>query len=169
MQKNSLLPVIEAFGSWETNSETLSDFKANRLLGLRLTISLGDPAYFAKKETARAEASMAASRLDEARKQVSVEVAGALNNYNAARESLPVAKETMEKARQSLELFRPLYRQGRQSVLEVLRAQSSVLQAEAAYYETLYKLNLFHAQTLLASETLDTAAVADMSNMLSRR
>jgi outer membrane protein TolC len=169
MQKKSVLPVVEAFGSWETNSESLSDFKSNRLVGLRLTMPLGDPAYFAKKETARAEASMATSRLDEARKQATIEVAEAFNNYNAAKESLPVAKETLEKAKQSLELFRPLYRQGRQSVLEVLRAQASVLQAEAAYYETLYKLNLYHAQTLLACETLDTAAVAEMSNKLGRK
>jgi outer membrane protein TolC len=166
MQKNALLPVVEAFGTWEANSESLSDFRSNRLLGLRLTVPLGDPAYFAKKDAARAEASMAASRLDEARRRASIEVAESLNNYDAARESLPVAKETLEKAKQSLELFRPLYRQGRQSVLEVLRAQASVLQAEAAYYETIYKLNLYHAQTLMASETLDAAAVVEMSNKL---
>jgi outer membrane protein len=168
MQANSVLPVVEAFGSWETNSQSLSDFKDNRMLGLRLTIPLGDPGYFARKETARAQSDMAMSRLAEARRQAGLEVADALNNYNAARETLPVAKETVEKARQSLELFRPLYRQGRQSVLEVLRAQASVLQAEAAYYETLYKLNLYHAQLLLASETLDTAAVNEMSAGLSK-
>jgi cobalt-zinc-cadmium efflux system outer membrane protein len=166
MQKNSVLPTVEAFGTWETNSESLSDFKSNRLVGLRMSIPLGDPAYFAKKDAAGAQAAMAASRVEEARRQAAVEVAEALDGYSAARESLPVAKETVEKARQSLELFRPLYRQGRQSVLEVLRAQASVLQAEAAYYETLYKLNLYHAQTLLASETLDAAAVKDMSDKL---
>jgi len=168
MQKNSVLPVVEAFGTWETNSQSLSDFKSNRLLGLRLTIPLGDPAYFAKKDAAKAEAAMTASRVDEARKQASIELSEALSNYSAAKESLPVAKETLEKARQSLELFRPLYRQGRQSVLEVLRAQASVLQAEAAYYETMYKLNLYHAQTLLASETLDAAAIKDMSDKLGK-
>ncbi len=167
-QKNSVLPAVEAFGTWEVNSESLSDFRDNRLLGVRFTLPIGDPAYFAKQETSRAEASMARSRLDEARRQASLELAEAMNNYRAARESLPVAKETLEKASQSLELFRPLYRQGRQSVLEVLRAQASVLQAEAAYQETLYKLNLFHAQALLASETLDAAAVKDMSDKLGR-
>jgi len=167
-QKNSLLPVVEAFGTWEVNSESLSDFRDNRLLGVRFSLPIGDPAYFARKEASRAEASMARSRLDEARRQASIELAEAMNNYRAARESLPVAKETLEKAGKSLELFRPLYRQGRQSVLEVLRAQASVLQAEAAYQETLYKLNLFHAQALLASETLDAAAVSDMSAKLGR-
>lgn len=166
MQKDSVLPVVEAFGSWEANSKSLSDFRGNRLLGIRLNMPLGDPGYFAKKDGAKAEAAMADSRLKEARKQATVEVAEALNNYNAARESLPVAKETVVKASQSLELFRPLYRQGRQSVLEVLRAQASVLQAEAAYYETIYKLHLYHAQTLLASETLDAAAVKEMSDKL---
>jgi len=166
MQENSVLPVVEAFGSWEANSESLSDFRSNRLLGLRLTVPLGDPAYFAKKNAARAEAAMAAGRLDEARKQASTELSEAFSGYNAAAQSLPVAKETVEKARQSLELFRPLYRQGRQSVLEVLRAQASVLQAEAGYYETIYKINLYHAQILLASEKLDTASIKEMSDKL---
>jgi len=115
------------------------------------------------------EVAMAASRLDEARKNAGIELAEALNNYKAAEESLPIAKETLEKAGQSLELFRPLYRQGRQSVLEVLRAQASVLQAEAGYYETLYKINLYHAQTLLASETLDGAAIKEMSDKLGKQ
>jgi len=166
MQENSVLPVVEAFGAWETNSESFSDFKSNRLVGLRVTVPLGDPAYFARKNAASAEASMAQSRLDEARKQAKVETEEALNNYQAAAESLPIARETLAKARQSYELFVPLYRQGRQSVLEVLRAKASVLQAEAAYYETLYKLNLYHAQTLLASETLDAAAIKEMSEKL---
>jgi outer membrane protein TolC len=166
MQKNSVLPVVEAFGTWETNSESLSDFRDNRMLGLRLTIPIGDPTYYARLDVAKAEAAMARSRAAEARKQADLEISEALNNYMAAGESLPVAKETVAKAKQSLELFRPLYRQGRQSVLEVLRAQASVLQAEAAYYETLYKLNLYRAQSLLASETLDTAAVKDISDKL---
>lgn len=166
MQKNSVLPVVEAFGSWETNSESLSDFRGNRLLGLRLTVPLGDPAYFARRDAAGAEAAMARARLEEARLNAGVEAAEALNNYKAAAESLPVARETVEKARQSLELFRPLYRQGRQSVLEVLRAQASVLQAEAALAETVYKLNLYRAQALLASERLDAAAVKEISDKL---
>ncbi|OGR77055.1 MAG: hypothetical protein A2X32_07165 [Elusimicrobia bacterium GWC2_64_44] len=165
-QKNSVLPVVEAFGTWETNSESLSDFKSNRLLGLRLTVPIGDPAYYARRDAAAADTAMARARLDEARRAADTEVAEALSNYRAAAESLPVAKETVERARQSLELFRPLYRQGRQSVLEVLRAQASVLQAEGAYYETLYKLNLYRAQALLASESLDAAAVKEISDKL---
>ncbi|MDD2805162.1 MAG: TolC family protein [Elusimicrobiales bacterium] len=165
-QKNSVLPVLEAFGTWETNSESLSDFKSNRLLGLRLTVPIGDPSYYAKRDAAAADTAMARARLDEARRAADTEVAEALGNYRAAAESLPVAKETVEKASQSLELFRPLYRQGRQSVLEVLRAQAAVLQAEGAYYETLYKLNLYRAQALLAAESLDAAAVKDISDKL---
>lgn len=169
MQANSVLPVVEAFGAWETNSESLSEFKGNRLLGLRFTIPVGDPSYYAKKDSAGAETAMAQSRLDEARLQASIELAEAVNNYSTAEESLPVAKETLEKATQSLELFRPLYRQGRQSVLEVLRAQALVLQAEAAYYETIYKAHLYHAQMLLASETLDAAAIKEMSEVLAEK
>ncbi|HOI41794.1 MAG TPA: TolC family protein, partial [Elusimicrobiales bacterium] len=70
---------------------------------------------------------------------------------------------THEKARQSLELFRPLYRQGRQSVMEVLRAEQAVLEAKSAYYENLFKINLFYAQLRLASETLDDKAVSEIA------
>ncbi|HBA59248.1 MAG TPA: hypothetical protein DCZ92_00205 [Elusimicrobia bacterium] len=166
VQSGSYLPVVEAFGSWETNSESLSDFRGSRLVGIKLTVLLGDPAYFAKKDAASARSAMARSRLDEARRRADTEALEAASGYLAAKESLPVAKETLEKASQSLELFRPLYRQGRQSVLEVLRAEASVLQAEAAYYETLYKLHLYHAQALLAAELLDENAVAEMSAKL---
>jgi outer membrane protein len=166
MQAHSVLPTVEAFGAWEANSASLSDFRSNRLVGLRLSVPIGDPAYFAKKDAAGAEAAMAASRAAEARRQAALDVTEAFENYKAAKESLPVAKETVEKAQQSLELFRPLYRQGRQSVLEVLRAQAAVLQAQAEYYQAVYKLHLYHAQTLLASETLDAAAITDMSAKL---
>ncbi len=168
-QQDSVLPTIQAFGAWETNSNSLSEFKGNRLLGVRLTMPIGDPAYFAKKDQAQAAADEARTRADEARKQAGIELAEAIDDYSAAKEALPVAEETVKKAEKSLELFRPLYRQGRQSVLEVLRAQASVLQAQAAYYETLYKLNLYHAQALLASETLDASAVQFMSDKLGTR
>ena len=167
-QADSRLPVVEAFGAWEANSASLSDFRSNRLLGIKFTVPLGDPAYYAKKEAAAARSAMARSRTEEARRQADMEIAEALSNYSAAKDSLPITKETLQKARQSLELFRPLYRQGRQSVLEVLRAEASVMQAEAAYYETLYKLHLYHAQALLAAEMLDDKAVADMSATLAK-
>lgn len=165
-QKDSILPTVQAFGAWETNSNSLSEFKGNRMLGVRLTMPIGDPAYFAKADRAKAEAAQAGTRADEARKQAGIELEEAIDDYNAAKEALPVAEETVRKAEKSLELFRPLYRQGRQSVLEVLRAQASVLQAQAAYYETFYKLNLYHTQALLASETLDASAVQFMSDKL---
>jgi outer membrane protein TolC len=166
-QKNSILPVIETFGSWEINSKSLSDFNSSRIVGLRMTISLGDPAYFAKKEAAEAERYMSEIRLQEAQKQAIIEATEAWNNYTTTIENIKIAKETLKKARQSLEIFLPLYRQGRQSVLEVLRAKASVLQAEASYYENIYKLHLFYAKLLLTEEKLNEQAVEEMSLKLS--
>lgn len=164
LQKNSILPVVEAFGVLEANSASLSDFKSASLYGLRLTLPIGDPGW-----SARSRAASAGLRAQEAetaglRRRAAAEVASAWQSYMGAVESARDAALTHEKARQSLELFRPLYRQGRQSVMEVLRAEQAVLEARAAWYENLFKINLFYAQLRLASETLDDKAVSEIAS-----
>lgn len=169
IQKNSLLPVVEAFGSWETNSNNLSDFKSNRILGLRISVPVGDPTYFAKKDLAKAEISSAENKLSETYKQAKIELTEAYRNYYTAKENLPIAKETVEKAQKSYDLFLPLYRQGRQSVLEVLRAKATLLQAQANYYETIYKIHLYYAQILLATERMNMENIKEISLLISNR
>jgi hypothetical protein len=48
--------------------------------------------------------------------------------------------------------------------MEVLRAEQAVLEAKAAWYENLFKINLFYAQLRLAAETLDSSAVAGIAS-----
>jgi len=166
---NSLLPVVEAFGTLEANSRTSADLRGNHLLGLRISVPLGDPGYFARKAAAAAASSSALSRLEHARVQAETERASALANYRTAVEGLAISRETLRNARLSLDLFRPLYRQGRQSVLETLRAQAAVFQAETAYYENLHRIALYHAQALPAVDALDDNAVARISASLSAK
>ena len=165
-QKGSLLPSVEAFGSLETNSRTMSGFRSSALGGIRLSMPIGDPGYFARRRAAGAEAEAASSRAADAARVARVELAEARAGYEAALAALPVARATVDKARQSYELFRPLYRQGRQSVLEVLRARAALLEAEAGYSEQVYKLHLYRAAALLAAERLDDAALAGIAAAL---
>ncbi|KAF0125806.1 MAG: tolC [Elusimicrobia bacterium] len=164
LQKNSILPVVEAFGVLETNSERLSAFSSSNLYGVRLTLPLGDPGYSARSRAASARLDQQRAGTAGLRRQTAGEVASAWQNYMGAVESARDAALTHEKARKSLDLFRPLYRQGRQSVMEVLRAERAVLEAKAAWYENLFKINLFYAQLRLASETLDTSAVGEIAS-----
>ncbi|MDQ7774294.1 MAG: TolC family protein [Elusimicrobiales bacterium] len=169
LQKNSILPTVEAFGVLETNSERLSDFSSSNLYGVRLALPLGDPGRSSRRKAAEARIGQQRAEAGGLRRQAAGEVAAAWQNYMGAVESARDAALTHEKARQSLELFRPLYRQGRQSVMEVLRAERAVLEARAAWYENLFKINLFYAQLRLASETLDGSAVAEIASATAAR
>ncbi|MEF3279854.1 MAG: TolC family protein [Elusimicrobiota bacterium] len=167
--KNSILPTIQIFGSLEVNSKELSDFNSNHLAGIRIIMPIGDPGYFAKKELAKNETFIAREKLLEAKKQAIIDANESLINYKIAKKNIDIAKQTTEKAKQSLALLLPLYRQGRQSVLEVLRAQSMVMQSEASYYESLYKIHLFYAKILLVAEELNENTISEISDKLSTK
>ncbi|HBE87833.1 MAG TPA: hypothetical protein DDW67_01645, partial [Elusimicrobia bacterium] len=164
LQKNSILPTVEAFGVLETNSERLSDFSSSNLYGVRLNLPLGDPGRSSRHRAAEARITQQRAETAGLRRRAAGEVASAWQSYMGAVESARDSALTHEKARKSLELFRPLYRQGRQSVMEVLRAEQAVLEAKAAWYENLFKINLFYAQLRLAAETLDSSAVAGIAS-----
>ena len=65
-----------------------------------------------------------------------------------------------------MELFRPLYRQGRQSVLEVLRAEDALAQAELAVVDARKGLFAGWAGLRQAAGTLDAQAVAALDAAL---
>jgi len=56
-----------------------------------------------------------------------------------------------------------MYRQGKQSVMEVLRAEATLLELKAAHFENLYKMHLYYAQTMLAAEMLDDNTITQIS------
>jgi len=159
----SLLPKVEAFGTLETDTKDFNGNPWNKIFGVRASLPLGDPAYPSRRS--RAQASLEASRAEAARAQenVLIEVSQVYEGYKGVRESLPIAKDTVDKARQSLELFRPLYREGRQSIMEVLRAEEGLAKAQSAYLESLYDLHAGRARLLLAAGSLDGQAVRDLS------
>ena len=158
----SLLPKVEAFGAMETDTKDFNGNPWNKIFGVRASLPLGDPAFPSRR--ARAQASLEASRAETQRVQegVRIEVAQVYQGYKGVRESLPLTKDTVEKAKQSLELFRPLYREGRQSIMEVLRAEEGMAKAQAAHLESLYGLHAGRARLLLAAGSLNSQTVHDI-------
>ena len=77
-----------------------------------------------------------------------------------------ISRDMRDKAALSLELFMPLYRQGRQSIIEVLRAEAALLEAEAAYLEAVYKTHLYYARTILESEKISGETLAPVAAAL---
>jgi outer membrane protein TolC len=162
----SLLPKVEAFGAMETDTDEFNGNPWNKMFGVRASLPLGDPAYPSRR--ARAQASLEASRAEtqQAQESVRIELSQVYQTYLGVRASLPIAKDTVDKAKQSLELFRPLYREGRQSIMEVLRAEEGLAKAESSCLEDLYNLHAGRARLLLAAGILDGPAVREIEQSL---
>ncbi|MEW6012550.1 MAG: TolC family protein, partial [Elusimicrobiota bacterium] len=103
---------------------------------------------------------------DEVRK-ISDEIEKTYSDMLSAYESMKIAKNAVLNAENSLELFKPLYRQGKQSIMEVLRAESNLLQAKASYYEAIFKYNLFYAKLRYLTQTLDERFIKDLTDKIS--
>lgn len=168
VEKNSILPQVEAFGAFYGNSGAINSMKTSGIYGLRMTLPLGDPSYFARKEKSMALARGAGEDYAAKVKKAATELDVSCRDYYSALNSAKLSQDTSEKAKQSLELFRPLYRQGKQSIMEVLRAENSFFQARASYYEAVYKTHLFYLQTLFYAEKLDDSALERVENNLKK-
>lgn len=162
----SLLPTVDAFAAVNNSADGFNSGAASRLVGVRATLLFGDPAYGSRRARAAADeaaaSAAAAGAEDAARGEVLARAAG-LRGLAAA---LPELSEALARARESLDRVRPLYREGRQSVLEVLRAEEAVARLEEARLETLYRQRAEWASLRAAQGLFDAGAVAVLSRSL---
>lgn len=166
LEENSSLPQVGAFASLTSNTGNFSTNPIRQIAGVGMTIPFGDFARSARveeREAARRQAENAALAL---RDGVVVQLAQYYRDYESALAVLPQAEESVADAERSLELFKPLFRQGRQSVLEVARAESALMNARAARAEAIFKLHSFYTALLFLSGRLDGAAVNGISSAL---
>ena len=158
----SLLPKIEAFASVETNSDSLDRNPSNRTVGVRSNFPLGDPSYYARKKAATASARATASQKAALEERVHLEVLEAASRFEAARDSVPAMQEAALQAERSLTLFRPLYREGRQSILDVTRAEDDLAKSQQALLENQFEVFSTWTRLLLATGQLDDRAIKEL-------
>ncbi|MDP3541003.1 MAG: TolC family protein [Elusimicrobiota bacterium] len=162
----SILPTVDAFAAVNNSADGFHSGAASRLVGVRASILFGDPAYASRRARAAADENAAAAARagaeDAARGEVLARAAG-LRGLAAA---LPEVSEALARARASLEQVRPLYREGRQSVLEVLRAEEAVARLEEARLETVYRQRAEWASLRAAQGLYDADAAAALGRSL---
>ncbi|MEK7233263.1 MAG: TolC family protein [Elusimicrobiota bacterium] len=164
--RSGLFPIVDAFASVNNSAGGLNSGAASRLLGVRASMLFGDPAYSSRRTRAAADeaaaVAAAAGAEDSARGEVLARAAG-LRGLGA---SLPDLSEALARARDSLEQARPLYREGRQSVLDVLRAEEAVARLQEARLEAVYHQRVEWAALRAAQGRLDADAVAVLNGSL---
>lgn len=162
----SLFPSIEAFGHLEAHSEDFLHGSPVHMLGARAQFPLGDPTYPARRTTAQAQSRASVYWVEALEETMEVELTQARSRIQSAKECLPLAKQTKNRAEQSLTLFRPLYREGRQSILDVLRAEADLAQAELAVIELRYHLHDGYAELAFVSGAMDDTRIKEIDGRL---
>lgn len=166
LESNSLLPQIGLFAQLQTNTR---DFSTNPLLntvGVSMTVPFGDftrSPRVKQREAQKLQAQEQAAALADA---AAADLLRYRREYESAKSALPAAREAVENAQKSLELFKPLFRQGRQSVLEVVRAEAALMSARSSLAEITFKLHFYYAASLFMAGEFDQTAADNISAAL---
>jgi outer membrane protein len=101
-----------------------------------------------REEKARLTA--AEERMRQLELQVQLEVESAALNVNSSRERVRATAQSVEQAQESLSIERNKYDTGKGTIVDVLDAQSALLEAQTAYYRALADHQIALAQLQLA-------------------
>ncbi|HOX22527.1 MAG TPA: TolC family protein [Elusimicrobiales bacterium] len=163
MESDSLWPQLGAFARVQTDTRSFFSNPIREMAGVGLSFPLGDftrSDRVARREAEHRQAGEAAQQL---KQNAAAQLAEYRRNYESALDALPLAEGARADAERSLELFRPLFRQGRQSVLDVARAEYALMSARASCAELVFKIHSYYAALLFASGRLGASAVEELS------
>ncbi|MCM8825861.1 MAG: TolC family protein [Candidatus Omnitrophica bacterium] len=90
-------------------------------------------------------------RLRKLELQINLEVQSAISNIISSRERLITMEKIIEQARESLKIERQKYDMEKGTIIDVLDAQSALLEAETGYFRALVDFNISRLQLYLAT------------------
>ncbi len=162
------LPKVQAFAAIESNTEDFHSNPTNQLYGVSAHVPFGDLTYSQRKK--RAAAGLDAARFSRTalEDQIRSELTADFYAYQGLLQKLSQIEENVAQAERSLELFRPLYRSGRQSILDVLRAEEATAHAKAAREETLFDLHVGYLRLMAGAGRLDAKSIQQISDTVAR-
>ena len=156
------LPVIvlTAFGTAESLSEAVSNsYGDNQRTNTSLSISL--PLYSGNTISARIQKAKIAVNKQESEyltqlEDLSVQLKDLIDQLQNFNEIIPINETVLESAEEDLKLSQVRYSQGSTTILEVLNAQVSVVQAKSSLVRSKYDAFIQQANLKALLGTLDT-------------
>ncbi|HYH56684.1 MAG TPA: TolC family protein, partial [Anseongella sp.] len=164
--KTTMLPRIEAFGSYNRNGQE-NDFGAlfngtgqyfpTTVVGLRISIPLiGGGQKWQQVKQAKLSLLKTQNELDNLRNAISLEVRQATTAYINSMESMENQERNMELAEEVYRVSRIKYSQGVGSSLEVTTAETSLKEAQTNYINALYDALIAKIDLQKAKGTIET-------------
>lgn len=151
------LPTISAFASYGTTSDTLARLGVNRLTQWGLNISL--PLFSGFRvdnqwEQAKITERNSYQQLQQAERQVQVDIRKALLDFEAAKKQINVAQQTVVSAEQDRRIAEEKYNLGAGTLLDLLVASANYISAVSNKVNVVYNYNLVKKQLEFAIGTL---------------
>jgi len=165
VEKNNILPSVQAFGKIQTDSYQMTYMPDHYTIGLQLTMNFLDPAHGAKVDMIESQYKQADAKISSIAEMAAIEVSNAYNNYKASIKALTEMRNAKDQALKSVKMMRILYKQGRISVIDMLRAEDQLLSVQSAFYKTVYNMNMAYVSLMAVSGELSLDTVDNINNL----
>lgn len=150
------LPRLDGFATFAENGDSLGeDLSDDKLVGLRLSLSIFEPGREGALAEAHAGKRAASAGLKALENQITVEIIRAWEGLQAARQRLEVAERSLSQARETVRIVRDRYEEGLVTITEQLRAQTAVTRAELNHLASIHDTTIGYARLLWATGRLD--------------
>ena len=153
-ERATVLPRVDAFGTFGASGGTFADRDADHTAGVLVTLELFDRGRSARVAAARAESEAVGAGETIARDAVTMESVAAWHRLHVARETTSVAAAAVEQAQSAARIVRDRYEQGLTTITEHLRAQTALVSARFDLLAARYETVVAHAELLRATGDL---------------
>jgi len=161
MAKSSFGPKLNAYGSWETDSQNPFSNAANNWVGgIELKLDLfngGAKRANLLQQQAMHEHVTAGKQAYE--NQVRLEVRRAYYNFQSSSQQVGVARAATAQAKESLRISQDRYDSGLATMTDLLQIQQAMTQAQTNYWNAVYQSRTSYATLQLASGTLNSQSL----------
>ena len=165
VEKKNILPSVQAFGKIQTDSYEVKYMPDHYTIGVQLSMPFLDLTHGAKVNIIEEQYQQASANLSSIGEQVTIEVTNAYMNYKASAEALKEMRNSRDQALKSVKMMRVLYRQGRVSVIDILRVEDQLLSAQTAFFKTVYNMNIAYASLMAVSGQLSLDTVQTINDL----
>lgn len=166
VEKNNALPSVHAFGKIQTDSYDTKYMPGHYTVGVQLSMPLFDQSHSFKVNMAEEQYRQSNINLSSIKEQTSIEVSTAYINYKSSTKALKEMREARKQAEKSVKMMRVLYKQGKVSVLDILRAEEQFLSVQAAFFKAAYNMNTAYVSLMYVSGQLSIETVKTINDAI---
>ena len=159
--KSSFGPKLNAFASWETDTQNVFSNGGNNWIGgVELKIDLfsgGANRATLAQQKALQERVIAGRQTYE--NQVRLDVRRAFYDFSSSCQQVEVARASSAQAKESLRISQNRYDSGLATITDLLQVQQAMTQSQTSYWNASYQCHTSYAALLLATGSLNSRSL----------